>query len=181
MLVNGNMLKWFKHTKMRDQFLQELLAYAITVTRERDLAEELTQNIIVKFLENKKIKIPDENIRPYAFRMLRNAYIDHLRKQKVRMEYSAHQERLLSENRHDGFDFVDQLIVRDAFATLTLEHREILFLVDVMRFKYIEVAETMGVPQGTVMSRVSRARAEMIKQLDGSAIQKFDKKRKVVK
>jgi len=181
MLICYQMFKWFKHTDRRDQFLRELQAYATSLTRDRDLAEELTQNILIKLIEKKKNNIPEEELRPYAFRMLRNAHIDHLRKQKVRMEYSTEQGRLLSENIRDGFDVVDQIIVRNAFSALSEEHREILFLVDVMRFKYAEAAETMGVPQGTIMSRVSRARAEMVKQLADTPVKKIGEFRKVKK
>lgn len=171
------MFKWFTQKNKRDLFLQDLRAYAISLTRDLDLAEELSQNVLIKFLEKKSLNLPETEVRPYAFRMLRNSHIDYLRKQKVRLEYSTEQERLMTENARNGFDVVDQLIVRDAFSALSDEHREILFLVDVMKFKYVEAAETMGLPQGTIMSRVSRARAAMVKQLSGSRVTKMESQR----
>lgn len=53
------------------------------------------------------------------------------------------------------------LSVRQAFERLSLEHREVLALVDISGFSYEETAMTLAVPQGTVMSRVSRARRAM--------------------
>lgn len=156
----------------------DLLAYAISLTRNHDLADDLVQDTLLKLHGGSKTPAAARNIKHYSFRMLRNLHIDNLRKNKVRVEYFAEQERLLSDTYSDHFDAVERLIVRDAFSQLAPGHREILFLVDVMGFKYAEAAENLEVATGTIMSRVSRARAEMIRILEASSVTSLNKHRR---
>ncbi|MDA4846134.1 sigma-70 family RNA polymerase sigma factor [Hoeflea poritis] len=156
----------------------ELKAYALAMTRDPDIAEDLVQETLARMLERPGLLEDSTMSKRYAFRTLHNLYIDNLRKNKVRQEYSAVQERLSSEADGAGFDAVDRLIVRNAFELLTPEHREILFLIDVMGFKYAEAAETLGVAKGTVMSRVSRARAEMVRKLQESPVRPLKRRGK---
>ncbi|MCP4319110.1 MAG: RNA polymerase sigma factor [Hyphomicrobiales bacterium] len=148
----------------------ELKAYAQALTRNADAAEDLAQETLARIYETPDIPDDSTMAKRYAFRTLRNLYIDNLRKQRIRREYSSQQERLSSEDGGQKFDAVEQLIVRNAFEQLSPDHREILFRVDVMGFKYDEAAETLNVAKGTVMSRVSRARTEMIKVLNQSSV-----------
>jgi hypothetical protein len=61
----------------------------------------------------------------------------------------------------DADSVIDVLLVRQAFQRLSGDHREVLALVDIAGFSYDEAAELLDVPKGTVMSRISRARAAM--------------------
>jgi RNA polymerase sigma-70 factor (ECF subfamily) len=143
----------------------DLHGYATALIGDADLSFDLAQETLTKLLVTPHAPREFDDLKPYSFRMLRNLYVDYLRKQKIRLEYSAEQERLLSETHTRSFDASDQLAVREAFKMLKESHREILFLIDVMGMKYLEVAEVMDIPKGTVMSRISRARAEMMKNL----------------
>jgi RNA polymerase sigma-70 factor (ECF subfamily) len=170
--------RFWRKTERYWKLSAELKAYALALTRNEFDAEDLVQDILLKIHEGIRLPPDDLKAKFYAFRMLRNLHIDNLRKSKVRVEYSAEQERLYTESAGVPFDHVEQLIVREAFAKLTREHREILFLVDVMGFKYADAAETLDVAVGTIMSRISRARANMIEQLDGSKVQSLNERRK---
>lgn len=164
-----------------DPYLQlsaELKAYALALARNDADADDLVQDTLLKVYAGVQLPSDSEKAKHYVFRILRNLHIDNLRKSKVRVEYSSEQERLYSGSVSPAFDSVEQLIVRDAFAQLSPDHREILFLIDVMGFKYADAAETLDVAMGTIMSRVSRARAEMIDQLDGSTVQSLKERRK---
>ncbi len=68
---------------------------------------------------------------------------------------------------------VNRLAVRTAFMTLSREHRDVLALVDIAGFSYEETAEMVGVPRGTVMSRVSRARQNLARLLAAPQITAF--------
>ncbi|MEX3007322.1 RNA polymerase sigma factor [Hoeflea sp. TYP-13] len=155
----------------------ELKAYALALTRNADAAEDLAQETLARIYEKPDSPQDSTMAKRYAFRTLRNLHIDNLRKQRIRREYSAEQERLSNEGGNSAFDAVEQLIVRNAFEQLSPDHREILFLVDVMGFKYDEAAETLGVAKGTVMSRVSRARAEMIRLLNETSVRPLKHRR----
>ena len=164
--------------KPSPELWRELTAYATALTQNRDLADDLMQDTLLKIYEKGIPVRNDVKTKHYLFRMLRNLHIDNLRKSKVRMEYAAEQARLFSVSATAEFDTVEQLIVRDAFSLLSPEHREILFLVDVMGFRYADAAETLGVAMGTVMSRVSRARSQMIDNLEASPVRPLERGRK---
>jgi DNA-directed RNA polymerase specialized sigma24 family protein len=79
----------------------------------------------------------------------------------------------LEENQHawsDGAREIESKIelsnVRDAFVHLSLEQREVMHIVCVEGYSYHEASEILGVPIGTVMSRLSRARVGLMTVLD---------------
>lgn len=162
----------FRFRKKHDPFLdlaKDLNIYALALVRDMDIAEDLVQDTLLKIYEKTELlKQTDFNLKPYAFRMLRNLHIDNLRKEKVRWEYSDEVKRLTHDELVASLDAEDQLIIREAFAHLTAEHQEILILIDMLGFRYAEAAETLDIAKGTVMSRLSRARKEMILQLEVS-------------
>lgn len=162
----------FRFRKNHDPYLdlaKDLNAYALALVRDMDVAEDLVQDTLVKIYQKTELlKNSDINLKPYAFRMLRNLHIDNIRKEKIRWKYSDEFKRLSHDDLISKMDTEDQFIVREAFALLTEEHQEILILIDILGFKYAEAAETLDIAIGTVMSRVSRARKEMILQLETS-------------
>ena len=162
----------FQFRKKHDLYLslaKDLNVYALALVRDMDMAEDLVQDTLLKIYEKTDLlKQADFKLKPYAFRMLRNLYIDNLRKEKVRWEYSDEVKRLTHDELVASINTEDQLIIREAFAELTPEHQEILILIDILGFRYAEAAETLDIAKGTVMSRVSRARNAMILQLETS-------------
>ena len=87
----------------------------------------------------------------------------------VRREYFTAEKRL-----HTDSSFRPQIdrdvLIRMAFEKLTPDAREILYLVDILDFKYVDAAWVLNVPKGTVMSRVSRARAALLALVDGEDV-----------
>jgi RNA polymerase sigma-70 factor (ECF subfamily) len=65
---------------------------------------------------------------------------------------------------------VNQLAVRQAFLLLSKDHRDVLALVDIAGFSYDEAATLLDIPRGTIMSRVSRARSALARQLAQGAV-----------
>lgn len=160
----------FRFRKKHDPYLElakDLNIYALALVRDMDIAEDLVQDTLLKIYEKTELlENGDINLKPYAFRMLRNLHIDNIRKEKIRWKYSDELKRLTHDDLIASLDTEDQFIVREAFALLKQEHQEILILIDMLGFKYAEAAETLDIAIGTVMSRVSRARKEMILQLE---------------
>ena len=144
--------------------LPELRAYARSVSDNLADADDLVQDAVERTLRTKSHPIEVDDLRPWMFRVIRNLNLDTLRKKKVRMEYSRAQSRLsidLTQSR----DHANDVLVRMTFDKLPAPMREVLFLVDVMGMKYSEAAEVLEVPNGTVMSRVSRARRALIEAM----------------
>lgn len=94
----------------------------------------------------------------------------------MRREYIQAQERL-SDGLSSHPDVARDTLLRIAFDKLPPNAREILFLVDIMGTKYSEAAKIIGVQNGTVMSRVSRARRQLLELVDGSEITEARRKK----
>jgi len=148
--------------------LPELRAYSRSILQSPDEAEDLVQDAIERALRTDTRPSKLDELRPWMFRVIRNLSIDQFRKNRVRREYFQAQERL-SNNTAVTTDVARDTLLRLAFAKLQPDAREVLFLVDIMGMKYCEAAQVMGVPNGTVMSRISRARRALLELVDGSA------------
>lgn len=148
--------------------MPELLAYARSITSASDNVEDLVQDAIERALRSdNKPNVLDE-LRPWMFRVIRNLHYDELRKLRVRREYSAGMGRLSEESMQTA-DHARDVLIRRAFEKLPPDTREVLFLVDIMGLKYAEAAKVMDVPNGTVMSRLSRARRALLELVEGSS------------
>lgn len=130
---------------------------------------------IMRALQRPSMLRGTHGLRAWMFRIIRNLFIDRRRRERVRREYLAAHKRLSDAEgtplggRQAG-DVVETMIVRQAFAGLARREREILCLIDILGLTYAEAAEMLGIPVGTVMSRISRARRAMLAQLGESNV-----------
>lgn len=143
-------------------------AFAISLTRNTALADDMVQDALVKAWTNIGSFEPGTNMRAWLFTILRNTYYSHHRKRSREVEDTegALSEGLAQKPDHDG-----RLQMRDfsaAFETLPEEQREALVLVGAGGFSYEEAAETCGVAIGTIKSRVNRGRARLAELMDVS-------------
>lgn len=161
-------LTWDKayHLVGDEKLTRELVGYAIALTRRRDIAEDLVQDVWLRVVEGAGIPDDPSRRRGYLFRMVRNAHIDALRKDRVRREYIAREERLISDAPVKSAAIDEQIGLRDCVLQLSADHREIVLLIDVIGLTYQEAAETLDVAQGTIMSRISRARKKLIEIME---------------
>lgn len=143
------------------QHLKSMRAFAVSLTRNSSLADDLVQDTLVKAWTKIDTFEPGTNMRAWLFTILRNTYYSHHRKARrevadVDGELSL---GLAQKPAHDG-----RLMMRDfnaAFELLNDEQREALVLVGAGGFSYEEAAETCGVAVGTIKSRVNRARRRL--------------------
>jgi RNA polymerase sigma-70 factor (ECF subfamily) len=153
-------------TDPRDEIvthLNAMRAFAMSLTRNSALADDMVQDAIVKAWTKIDTFQPGTNMRAWLFTILRNTYYSHHRKARREVSDSEGEmsAQLAQKPDHDG-----RLNLRDfqtAFATLSDEQREALILVGASGFSYEEAAETCGVAVGTIKSRVNRARAQLSK------------------
>ncbi|WP_169543191.1 RNA polymerase sigma factor [Sneathiella aquimaris] len=154
----------------------ELKAYANALVNGSHIAEDLVQEAIARALQAKKIPDDLQGLRPWLFRIVRNVHIDSLRREKIQRDYSLEQEKLLN----DGAGFypvvLEEILVREALTQLNAVEREILYLIDVLEFKYSEAAIVLSVPEGTIMSRISRARRALLTKVEQSNVTPFRSK-----
>lgn len=148
----------------REQLVEHLgamRAFAISLTRNPSLADDMVQDALVKAWTKIDTFEHGTNMRAWLFTIVRNTYYSHHR--KARREVSdadgIYSENLAQKPDHDG-----RLQMRDfntAFDQLNPEQREALVLIGAEGFSYEEAAETCGVAIGTMKSRVNRARLRL--------------------
>lgn len=146
--------------------LPELRSYALSICRKGDEVDDLVQDAIERALQSGTRPRQLAALRPWMFRVIRNLHYDELRKTRVRREYSTREKRLSDVTAIQRGTESD-IQMRMLFQRLPPETREILFLIDIMELKYREAAEVLDVPQGTIMSRISRARRALRDLVEG--------------
>jgi RNA polymerase sigma-70 factor (ECF subfamily) len=135
------------------------------LTGNRADAEDLVQETFAKALKGLDRFQPETNFRAWMFRILRNTFLTSRSGLAVRMTSSLDEDESVGEKLQGGetpesallLKF-DQEAVRRALAELDVLHREVLLLCEVEEMSYREIAETLSIPIGTVMSRIARAR-----------------------
>ena len=142
-------------------WLPQLRRYARALTGDAAWADDLVQDTAERALARWAAFRPNSNLRAWLLTILRHLYIDQLR---VRREVTVDEETAPWRDLAAPPGEVDGLVLRDlqrALYCLPTEQREVLLLVCVEELTYQEASIALGVPIGTVMSRLSRAREHM--------------------
>jgi len=109
-------------------------------------------------------------VRAWMFGIMHNLFVDRLRAQRSTPEDSAGDDLPEAAQRATQSDRLEVVDLDRALQRLPPEQREVLLLVAVEELTYREVATAIGVPIGTVMSRLSRARERLRAELEGGAL-----------
>ncbi|SUY26808.1 Probable RNA polymerase sigma-C factor [Burkholderia oklahomensis] len=142
-------------------WLPQLRRYARALTGDPAWADDLVQDTAERALARMRAFRPDSNLRAWLLTILRHLYIDQLR---ARREFAVDEDDGPWRTLEAPTGQVDALVLRDVqrmLYRLPLEQREVLLLVCVEELSYQEASAVLGVPVGTVMSRLSRAREHM--------------------
>ena len=141
-----------------------LYNFAHWLTRNREEAEDLVQETYVKALKGFSSFEPGTNFKAWIFRILRNTFLTSrtgLKAATVPLDLQDNDAALPVENETPETILIDRAserIMQEAIAELPVPFREILLLCEVEEMSYHEIAATLAIPMGTVMSRLSRAR-----------------------
>lgn len=145
--------------------LPHLRAFARSLTGDRDRADDLVQDAVLRALAAADQFTPGTNFKAWIFTILRNLFFNAYRRNRVPMlplEVADLESRASAPTQQAGLEFDD---FRRAFSTLSAEQREALILVGADGFRYEEAAAICGCPVGTIKSRVARARDEIARLL----------------
>ncbi|AXC51295.1 RNA polymerase sigma factor [Paracoccus suum] len=150
-----------------------LFGYALALTRNREQAIDLVQDCVVRALAGPSAPDNERAFRGWLFAIARNSWVDQLRafRRQRALQDAVGEASPVTDALSDGA--VTQLAVREAFLLLSPDHRDVLALVDIGGFSYDETAIMLGINRGTVMSRVSRARAALATLLSDSRVVEF--------
>lgn len=150
--------------------LPALQRYARSLTRNSDDAEDLVQETCLRALDRAAQWDPTLSFDGWVFRVMRNIRISDCRRSSVRLGAGEDPAEEVLIAPHDPEAQAQALTVRRAMAQLPAELREVLELTALEGLSYAETAERLGIPGGTVMSRLHRARA-VLKKACGSGTQ----------
>lgn len=147
--------------------LPRLRRFALGLAGAADQADDLVQTTVEKTLRNASRITPDMRLDAWMFRILRNSWIDGLRARRDTVEFDAEAAETLAgeDGRATTEARLELQAVRRAMAQLPEEQRAVLMLVCVEGMRYREAAELLAIPEGTVMSRLSRARLALAAQM----------------
>ena len=141
--------------------LPKLHAFARVLTRNREQAEDLVHDSVVRALRAQASFVAGTNIVAWLCTILRNQHISGLRRRKFEALPIDDLSSALGSVGPDQYHSVELKEIRRALLKLSPQHREVVLLVAVTGLGYGEVAEICGCPVGTVKSRLNRARADL--------------------
>lgn len=151
-----------------------LRRYARGLTGNREDADDLVQDALERAWSRLALWQRRGDLRAWLFSILHNRFVD-----RVRSVRASPEEPMDGDGDGDGITVPvratqsDRLEVRDldaALARLMPDQREVLLLVAVEQMSYGQIAGVLGVPLGTVMSRLSRAREQLRAVLEGHEV-----------
>jgi RNA polymerase sigma-70 factor (ECF subfamily) len=146
--------------------IPRLRRYARALTRNSQTADDLVQDCLERAWRKAHQWEPGTDLRAWLFTVMHNVYINGLRRKRPETEPMEHTEYEdpRAQTADAGLNLRD---LEQALARLSPEHREVLLLVCLEELSYEQVATVTGVPIGTVMSRLHRARERMRNYMAG--------------
>ncbi|AIR90930.1 sigma-70 family RNA polymerase sigma factor [Pseudomonas cremoricolorata] len=150
--------------------LQRLRRFALWLTRNAASADDLVQATIERALTRRSQQHDPERLRPWLFTILYRLFLDGKRRERLQARWLAWFARR-DDDEPASSDDTERLVLAQAdlqaFARLPTQQRALLLLVSVEGLSYKEAAEALAIPIGTVMSRLSRARAALRELTEG--------------
>ena len=141
-------------------YIPRLRRYARVLTRNRCAIDDLVQDTLECALNKLHLWRPGSDMRAWLFSIMHSVFVNQWRVSKQRVEFGLED---LPEMAAPTTDFarIELAEVENALHSIPKEQRDVLLLVAVEELSYEETAETLAIPIGTVMSRLSRARGRL--------------------
>ena len=147
------------------ELIPRLRRYARALAGDRVAADDLVQDTLERAWSKFHLYRRGTDLRAWLFTVMHNVYVNQLRATRPAAPLDDEMPELAQPARE-----TDTLVLRDldaAIRRLPPEQREVLLLVALEEMSYDEAAGTLGIPIGTVMSRLARAREKLRAMLSG--------------
>lgn len=150
--------------------IPSLRRYARALTGDAWAADDLVQDTLERACDRWQLWTAGSDLRAWLFTLMHNLFVDGAR--RALRQQAAHRvdiDEVAHELAAPGAEPGQALDLQRCLLRLPPEQREVLLLVTLQDLRYEDVARVTGVPVGTVMSRLSRARARLRELMDGAA------------
>ena len=149
------------------QHIPDLRRFARSLERNRVAADDLVQETLERALRKMHLYTPSGPFIGWLNTIMRNLFVDRVRRRKlttgISIDEAPRNEPYQNENQ------IDRLILKElrlAVDKLPVEQRQVLLMIAAQGLSYDDAARRLGVPLGTIRSRLFRARANLMHRID---------------
>ena len=146
-------------------YIPNLRRYARALIGDREGADDLVQDTLERAVRKFHLWRPGD-LRAWLFSIMHNVFVNQLKARKIAYEVEIDDSIAAPQSSVTGTDLMD---LDRALAALSPDQREVVLLVALEDMTYAEVSRALGIPIGTVMSRLSRAREKLRRLMEGDA------------
>lgn len=157
------------HSLIEEQ-IPRLRRYARALLGERGAADDLVQDTLERALSRFHLWRRGSDLRAWLFTIMHNLYVNQLRSRLRESLDPLDPETLAVPVRASQADLLEVRDLENALTRMPEEQRAVLLLVGLEQLSYEEAARVLGIPIGTVMSRLSRGRERLRALLAGDAV-----------
>ena len=147
-------------------YIPNLRRYARALVGERDGADDLVQDTLERAVRKFHLWRPGD-LRAWLFSIMHNVFVNQLKSRKIALHVEIDEEMIAAPVPTASAS--DVLDLQRALGRLAPEQREVLLLVALEDMTYADVSRALGIPIGTVMSRLSRGREKLRRVMDGQS------------
>ena len=145
-------------------FIPNLRRYARALVGDRDGADDLVQDTLERAVRKFHLWRPGD-LRAWLFSLMHNVFVNQLKARKIAPEVEIDENMIAAPI--PTATSVDVIDLQRALLSLAPEQREVVLLVALEDMSYADVSRSLGIPIGTVMSRLSRGREKLRKLMSG--------------
>jgi len=144
-------------------YIPNLRRYARALVGDRDGADDLVQDTLERAVRKFHLWRPGD-LRAWLFSIMHNVFVNQLKARKISSDVEIDDSFAAPM---PGATSTDILDLQRALGCLAPEQREVVLLVALEDMSYADVSRALGIPMGTVMSRLSRGRERLRRAMDG--------------
>jgi RNA polymerase sigma-70 factor (ECF subfamily) len=146
-------------------FIPNLRRYARALIGDREGADDLVQDTLERAVRKFHLWRPGD-LRAWLFSIMHNVFVNQLKARKIMYEVEIDDSIAAPMSTVTGTDLMD---LERALGALSPEQREVVLLIALEDMTYAEVGRALGIPIGTVMSRLSRGRDKLRRLMEGES------------
>jgi RNA polymerase sigma-70 factor (ECF subfamily) len=144
-------------------YIPNLRRYARALVGDRDGADDLVQDTLERAVRKFHLWRPGD-LRAWLFSIMHNVFVNQLKSRKIPADVEIDETFAAPV---PGVTRADVMDLQRALGTLAPEQREVVLLVALEDMSYADVSRALGIPMGTVMSRLSRGRERLRRVMNG--------------